>query len=235
VHEGTRPCVPTRAWRRHDLLRIAPDVWATTLNRRCPSVKNLSLVARWADRRWPVIVRARGPKDDDHSIPVGLPLPPAVGKHRIALLIRPNGILYRTPPPPLYAINSVAKTGWRSTIDALVAVGVRCGIEPAAFGSLLWQHATGLAYLSEHSDLDVLWPIRHECDVIALVFEIAEVQRKARLRIDGEVVFPDGSAVNWRELWNVCCDPGHGRVLAKSMHGARLVDLASLPGIEQNP
>jgi hypothetical protein len=37
--------------------------------------------------------------------------------------------------------------------------------------------------------------------VLSLVFGIAEVQRDAPLRIDGEVIFPDGSAVNWRELW----------------------------------
>jgi hypothetical protein len=67
-------------------------------------------------------------------------------------------------------------------------------MEPSAFGSLLWGYQTGLTYLSLHSDLDILWPVPSAFDVLSLVFGIAEVQRDAPLRIDGEVVFPDGSA-----------------------------------------
>jgi phosphoribosyl-dephospho-CoA transferase len=106
-------------------------------------------------------------------------------------------------------------------------------VEPAVFGSLLWQHLTGLGYLSPHSDLDVLWPVPADFDVLSLVFSIAEIQRAARLRIDGEVIFPDGSAVNWRELWNAHQTADQATVLAKSMEGVRLLDMASLPGVGQ--
>jgi phosphoribosyl-dephospho-CoA transferase len=92
---------------------------------------------------------------------------------------------------------------------------------------------TGLAYLSPHSDLDVLWPVPANFDVLSLVFSIAEVQRAAPLRIDGEVIFPDGSAVNWREMWNAHRAADRATVLAKTMEGVRLLDIASLPGIGQ--
>jgi phosphoribosyl-dephospho-CoA transferase len=104
-------------------------------------------------------------------------------------------------------------------------------VEPAAFGSLLWQHLTGLAYLSPHSDLDLLWPVPAAFDVLSLVFSIAEVQRDAPLRIDGEVIFADGSAVNWRELWNAHRTADRATVLAKSMEGVRLVEIASVAGV----
>ena len=128
----------------------------------------------------------------------------------------------------------VADRGWRPTIASLLALGARTGVEPAAFGSLLWQHLTGLAYLSPHSDLDIFWPVPADFDVFSLAFSIAEIQRDAPLRIDGEIIFPDGSAVNWRELWNAHQTADRATVLAKSMEGVRLLDIASLPGVGQH-
>jgi phosphoribosyl-dephospho-CoA transferase len=149
----------------------------------------------------------------------------------------------------------VADAGWQATIAALLVLGTRTGVEPSAFGSLLWEHLTGLAYLSPQSDLDVLWQVPADFDVLALVFGIAQVQRDAPIRIDGEVIFPDGSAVNWRELWNAyraanraanraayraANRSGHwaedrATVLAKTMEGVRLLDIASLPGAGGRP
>jgi phosphoribosyl-dephospho-CoA transferase len=161
-------------------------------------------------------------------VPVGLPLPPAAGKCRIALLLPADGVLQRSSPPLLRAIAMVADSSWRSTIASLLVLGAESGVEPSAFGSLLWQHQTGLTYLSPHSDLDVLWPVPPGFDVLSLVFSIAELQREAPLRIDGEVVFPDGSAVNWRELWMAYRTADRTDVLAKTMEGVRLLDIAAL-------
>ena len=214
-------------WRRHDLLRVAPDFWATALG-RYPLSADLPLLAHWADRGWPVIVRRRGEAEDPGLVPVGVPLPPAAGKRRVALVIAPDGVLQHLSPPLLCRAARVADPGWRSTIASLVDLGARTGVEPSAFGSLLWEHLTGLAYLSPHSDLDVLWPVPPDFDVLSLVSGIAEIQRDAPLGIDGEVIFPDGGAVNWRELWNAHRATDRPRVVAKSMKGVRLIDIASL-------
>jgi len=216
-----------RPWRRHDLLHVAPDVWASVLAFR-PPLADLPLLGEWADRGWPVIVRRRGEVDNRHLVPVGVPLPPAAGKRRVALLIPPEGILQRSRPPLLHASASAADPNWRSTIDALVAVGARSDVEPAAFGSLLWQHLTGLAYLTPNSDLDVLWQIPANFDVHSLIRNIAQVQRDAPGHIDGEIIFPDGSAVNWRELWNARQAADGATVLAKTMESVRLFDVTSL-------
>jgi phosphoribosyl-dephospho-CoA transferase len=219
-------------WRRHDLLRVAPDVWASALA-DCPSLADLPLVGSWADRGWPVIVRRRAEADDPALVPVGLPLPPTTGKCRIALLLPPDNVLQRSSPPLLRTAARVANPGWRSTIASLLALGASIGVEPSVFGSLLWQHQTGLTYLSPRSDLDVLWPIPPSFDVLSLVVRIAEVQRAAPLRIDGEVVFSDGSAVNWRELWMAYRAADRASVLVKTIESVRLLDVASLPGIGQ--
>jgi phosphoribosyl-dephospho-CoA transferase len=193
----------------------------------------LPLVEAWADRGWPVIVRRRAEAEDPGLVPVGLPLPPAAGKGRIALLLPPDGILRRSSPPLLRTVERVADPGWRSRIASLLALGAATGVEPSVFGSLLWQHQTGLTYLSPRSDLDILWPIPAGFDVLTLVFGIGEVQRDAPLRIDGEVVFSDGSAVNWRELWMAYRAADRASVLVKTIESVRLLDIASLPGIGQ--
>jgi phosphoribosyl-dephospho-CoA transferase len=195
---------------------------------------DLPLVRTWADSGWPVIVRRRAEAEDPGLAPVGVPLPPAAGKHRVALLFPPGGVLLRSSPPSLRAVASVACSGWQSTIASLLDLGESVGVEPSAFGSLLWQHQTALTYLSPRSDLDVLWPVTTDFDVLPLVSSIAEVQRDTQLRIDGEVVFPDGSAVNWRELWNEHRTGGRAGVLAKTMEGVRLLDIASLLSVGQH-
>jgi phosphoribosyl-dephospho-CoA transferase len=226
--------MPNPRWRRHDLLHVAPDVWASALARR-PALAGLPLLEHWADREWPVIVRRRAEGEEPDLVPVGVPLPPAAGKCRIALVLPPDGVLQRASPPLLRAAAKVADPGWHATIASLLALGARTGAEPSAFGSLLWQHLTGLPYLSPQSDLDVLWPVPADCDVPSVVAGIAQVQREAPLRIDGEVVFPDGSAVNWRELWNAHRAAHHATVLAKTLESVCLLDIASLPGAPVRP
>ena len=229
--EARQASIPT--WRRHDLLHVAPDVWASVLAHR-PALADLPLLSTWADRGWPLVVRRRTEAEDPGLAPVGVPLPPAAGKHRVALLFPPGGVLLRSSPPSLRAVASVACSGWQSPIASLLDLGESVGVEPSAFGSLLWQHQTGLTYLSPHSDLDVLWTVPADLDVLSLVSGVAEVQRDTLLRIDGEVVFPDGSAVNWRELWNEHRTGGRAGVLAKTMEGVRLLDIASLLSVGQH-
>ena len=220
----------SRGLRRHDVLRVAPDVWTSALA-HFPSSADLPLVATWAHRGWPVIVRRRACAEDLRLVPVGLPLPPAYGKRRLAFLLPPGGILEHSSPPLLREAATSACPSWESTISSLLTLGGRIGVEPSAFGSLMWQHQTGLPYLSPNSDLDVLWPVPAGFDVRSLVSGIGDIQRDATLRIDGEVVFPDGIAVNWSELWNAYEATGRREVLAKTMEGVRLLDLACLPAV----
>ena len=230
--EARQASSPT--WRRHDLLHVAPDVWASVLAHR-PALADLPLLRTWADRGWPVIVRRRAEAEDPGLAPVGVPLPPAAGKHRVALLFPPDGVLRRSSPPSLRAVASVAGPGWQSTIASLLDLGAigRC----RALG--LRQPAVAA---SDRLDLSV--PTLGSRRPLAgsgrfrrptlLFSSIAEVQRDTQLRIDGEVVFPDGSAVNWRELWNEHRTGGRAGVLAKTMEGVRLLDIASLLSVGQH-
>ena len=186
------------------------------------------LLTRWAKEGWPVIVRRPTIGDPPDSAPVGVPLPPAAGKQRIAFTVPEEAVVEGSPPPPLRSVLHAADPAWEPTIRALVTLGASHGVAPAAVGSLLWQYLTGLRYLSLQSDIDVLWPVQVGCKIGSLLAGIAAVERIAPMRIDGEVVFSDGGAVNWRELYNALSQDEPIEVLIKSMDATRLLDASRL-------
>ena len=61
------------------------------------------------------------------------------------------------------------------------------------------------------------------------IIESVAADLGAPVRIDGEVVFPDGEAVNWRELHMALNQDGPTEVLAKSIGGMRLLDISRAP------
>jgi phosphoribosyl-dephospho-CoA transferase len=219
-------------WSRHELLLIAPSDWARALpqNLDLPAV---ALLKSWSDLGWPAIVRRRTESDHSSWVPVGVPLPPEAGKQRIALSIPESAVVRREQPPLLGAVRQIVKPAWRKTIDSLVSLGARFGIAPAAFGSLLWQYRTGLQYLTHQSDLDVLWYAHPDSDIAALLIDIAAIEQNAPTRIDGEIVFADGGAVNWRELHLALDGNRSNEVLVKSIDGVALADVSQLTGLRR--
>jgi len=227
VFDAIIPCRRGRPWRRHELLRVAPEFWMSALApRRALTVA--PLLTRWAKEGWPVIVRRPTIGDPPDSAPVGVPLPPAAGKQRIAFTVPEEAVVEGSPPPPLRSVLHAADPAWERTICALVALGACHGVSPAAVGSLLWQYRTGLRYLLPQSDIDVLWPVQAGCEIRSLLAGIAAAERTAPMRIDGEVVFADGGAVNWRELHNALNQDKPVEVLIKSMDATRLLDASRL-------
>ncbi|MDP4023824.1 malonate decarboxylase holo-[acyl-carrier-protein] synthase [Methylobacterium sp. NEAU 140] len=201
---------------RHDLVRAAPAAWAALLRDR-PDLDGLPHLAGWAGARRPLIVRRSHPGEGTDRVPLGLPLPPADGKRRIGLAL-PAADLTPVTAPTLAEAAAHAPAAWRPTLDALVALGARCGSPPRPFGGLLWQAMTGLAYLTAASDLDLLWPCPEPVpsDLLDGLVRIADA---APMRLDGEILLPDGGGVHWRELRDA---PAGGPVLAKYRDRAAL-------------
>ncbi|WP_232629679.1 malonate decarboxylase holo-[acyl-carrier-protein] synthase [Methylobacterium sp. Leaf118] len=212
------------AYRRHDLLDVAPAAWAAALAER-PDLDGLAPVAEWVGRGHPVIVRRRHPGEARERVPVGLPLPPRDGKRRIGLAVPPEAVRPRAPVR-LAEASGAAPDAWAATIAAVVALGARVGAAPCLFGGLLWQHLTGLPYLSETSDLDLLWP-SESLDRPALLSGLAAIEARAPMRLDGEILLPDGGGVNWRE-WHGA-GPGE-TVLVKSLDRVALRDADAIHG-----
>ena len=193
------------------MARVDPAAWAIMLAGR-PELAAEPLVAGWAARGWPLVVRRPDCAASAGTVALGLPLPPSHGKRRIGVALPAAAILDLSPPPPLADASRVAPSDWAPTIARLLDLdqGVR------TFGSLAWQSLTGLPYLSPTSDIDLLWSYGVRLD------EIAAIAADAPMRIDGEIVAVDGGAVQWRELLQPSDE-----VLVKRLDGARTVSRAS--------
>jgi len=176
------------------MVTTSPSSWAALMALRSDLAEE-PLVAGWVRAGYPLVVRRPACGDPAGTIPLGLPLPPAYGKRRIAVTLAREDIVHAGPPPLLVEAAAAAPAGWRDCIDRLLHLDP----QTRTFGSLAWQHLTALPYLSEGSDLDLLWQLPSEADVEALLAEIAAIARAAPMRIDGEVVAAAGG-VQWREL-----------------------------------
>lgn len=95
------------------------------------------------------------------------------------------------------------------------------GIKFAVYGSLAWQALTGLAYVTPTSDLDVLVTVRSERELMESLDLMKG--RAGNLPLDGEVIFPNGMAVAWKEVDQLRKDGWEGLVLAKSLMDVQLI------------
>jgi phosphoribosyl-dephospho-CoA transferase len=212
--------------RRHELLYVEASAWSTALA-SCP-LRDHPLVAGWSEKQWPVITRRRGEGDDPALVAVGVPLPPSEGKLRIPLTIPYEAVLRRTNPSPLRETITAAPAPWRATMEAACQLGAKHGVEPAAFGSMLWEHLTGLPYISATSDLDVLWTVDVGTVLPQLLRGVVLLETGAPMRIDGEISFRNGDAVNWRELHAALVHDDVAEVVVKTPEGARLSTVKEL-------
>jgi phosphoribosyl-dephospho-CoA transferase len=211
---------------RHDLLRVEPGAWDAML--RCnPHLADLPLVADWARLNRPVIVRRRMAGDYADGVPAALPLPPNYGKRRLAFSFASGAVVTVLPPVLLRDAASTAPSAWHPIVAALLNFGKAEGITPRVFGALLWQHVTGLPYLTARSDIDLLWSISDERTAASLLEELHRLDAEAPVRLDGELEFPDGAAVNWRELVQNGANLGE-EVLVKTMDGVEVRTRAAL-------
>ena len=212
--------------RRHDLLRVDPGAWDAML--RChPGIADLPLVADWARLDRPVIVRRRMVGDFADSVPTALPLPPCHGKRRLAFSFSSDAAIAALPPVLLRDAARTTPTEWRPVVAALLDFGDAIKVAPRVFGALLWQHTTGLPYLSEQSDLDLLWQISDEHTALSLVDRLRRLDAEGTVRLDGELELPDGAGVNWRELAQSRADRSD-ELLVKTMDGVEVRTRAAL-------
>jgi phosphoribosyl-dephospho-CoA transferase len=188
-----------------------------------PSLAEFPLVTHWARCERPVIVRRRFASEAADCVPVALPLPPKYGKRRLSCCLASVTDVVALPPVLLREAAQAAPPRWHPIIEELLDLGDIAGTRPRVFGALLWEHATGLPYLSAQSDLDLLWSVSDEQTAASLVKGLHQLDRGGPVRLDGELAFPDGAAVNWREL-----EQGSADLLVKTMDGVEIRTRAAL-------
>jgi phosphoribosyl-dephospho-CoA transferase len=186
-------------FQRHDLFRIDVLRWQALVAMQGEGTRACWL-REWRLRDWPVIVRRDDRESSPDSVAVGVPLPPSCGKLRVALHVPQVAVAGRLSPVLLAECRRAAPRRWGTVLDQLEALGDATAIAPGVCGSLLWQHLTGLAYLHDASDIDVLWRVTSAAQARAIAGALPDIEHRTGIRIDGEVLSAHGWGVNWREF-----------------------------------
>ncbi len=211
------------ALHRHTLVTVARDPWRRLVGSRHDLAAE-PLIRAWADRGWPLILRRPAPGDDD-GLALGLPLPPSLGKRRVAVVLQSVDVIRTEPPLRLDEAKIAAPPSWSDTIARLSALALVQGEPARVFGSLAWRWITGLPYLTPTSDLDLLLPCAGASTVDSQTAALAAAEARAPMRIDAELVRPDGAAVDWREMHS-----GTAEILVKTTRSVAMVRRASFLG-----
>jgi len=203
---------------RHDLIWLTPAGWDAAL-----AVAPHAALFQWRDRDWPAVVRRHEPGLGDDMVCLGIPLPASYGvRQRVALVSCIAHVARRQAPLPLADAIGAAPPEWLAGLVALQRASA--ALDVRVYGSLAMASVTGQAYLRPASDIDVLLRPATGTDLGAGLALFAH--HAGLLPLDGEIVFPSGDAVAWKE-WELARH-GQVRVLAKSLHAVRLADPAQL-------
>ena len=179
---------------------------------------------RWREADWPLVVRQQESDCPSHTVCLGLALPPdAVSgiKHRLPLRLERGAISRYQNACSLREVLPVLSEIWRDQLARLATELAAAGLAAQVFGSAALQALTGLRYLHENSDIDLLL---HPASTTQLDTALRCFGHYSTdLPLDGEIVFPCGAGVAIRE-WRVAVGTAvAARVLAKRHGGVALL------------
>lgn len=181
---------------RHRLVWLSDAGWHELLS-QAPDVPSRPCLAHWAREHLPLVVTRQPP--DDARLAVGLAMPTRWGRRKLALRVAREHLLYSGGFPAAADIAPLLPAAARLPWRALCAELSLLGVSPRVHGSHGWQKLTGLRYLRPASDIDLHIPVDSDtlADRIATLLQLGT--GTAGPRIDGELLFPDGAAIAWRE------------------------------------
>ncbi len=205
---------------RHQIAWLTDAGWQRVRHRDWDDTAR-NCLGHWAVHRLPLVVTRQPGGHSPDSIAMGLPAPRRWERRRIALAVERRDVLYFDEFPRAELIERLlpadVRPDWRRLCAALVA----CGAPARVYGSYGWKHLTGLSHVRPGSDIDV-WLSVSDTGQADAVATLLRSFGHARPRLDGELVFGDGTAVAWRE-WLAWRAGRTSALLVKKLDGSSLV------------
>ena len=212
---------------RNSLVWPTPEGWATLHAQALPDPVAQAVVRHWHAQRLPLVVSRQPCVPLQDAVTLGLPAPAQWERRRLAFALPLSQLAYSGRFPRLS--EATVRQRWRRRAQALdLALGELLGHAVGAvqvYGSFGWQCLTGLRYVREESDLDLRLAVPDLSAAQAVVRLLAS--QSLPCRIDGELVFPGGCAVAWREMAQLL-QGQVPKVLAKRLDGIALIGLDAL-------
>jgi phosphoribosyl-dephospho-CoA transferase len=204
--------------RRQQLLHLSAPGWMHVLEAPWDATAR-SCLGLWAARGLPLVV-TRQPALHDTMLATGLPAPARYRRRRLALVVAPQDVLYFDEFPVADAVARLLPRPVVASWRCLLAMLAATDCTPRVYGGYGWQTLTRLAYVHPDSDLDLLLPVIDATHADAVVNAVGRAAWTGP-RLDGELLFPDGAAIAWRE-WRDYRQGRAAQVLVKRLRGVAL-------------
>ena len=243
-HPDRRAAAPTPALQRNTLVWLTPEAWRR-VHKQAWDASAQELLRHWQACHLPWVVARQRPEVAQPAICLGLPAPQHWDRRRLAASVAADGIALQGQFPRLHDV--AQSSPWGLGAAAWLAQGQALRAEVRVYGSYGWQFLTGMPYVRAGSDLDLsvhapdLHAALQALDWLAQTVPVGEAGSSGRspsarlpLRVDGEIVFPQGQALAWRELQQL----RQGRVaqaLVKDRCSLRLLDWPAVVALAQAP
>jgi phosphoribosyl-dephospho-CoA transferase len=216
--------------KRHDLVWLSDQGWqrAREALDKAPAHCR-DIIEMWRQADWPAIVRRADADLLPEQLSVGIAMPPRPTdgcKIRIGLRVSRSDVKKVLPPLSVAQINEATPASWRPFLTALDRDAGSQGLTIRVYGSVALQALTRQPYLTATSDIDVLLRPMTRAQLHRGLNLLNSYARN--LPLDGEIIFPDGQAVAWKELSSALRATCGTRVLVKEMHGVYLATTNAL-------
>jgi phosphoribosyl-dephospho-CoA transferase len=161
----------------------------------------LGILRHWALMALPLVVCRQRVENSPPTISLGLPAPSVWDRRKLALEVTPDEVDRVGRFPSFEQFERFEQFESCETFIATIneirsnAPGFEGSIE--VYGSFGWETLTGMSYVRPSSDLDLRVAVPDRATAAAVARALNALQLP--IRVDGELAFPDGSAIAWRE------------------------------------
>ncbi|PKO48247.1 MAG: malonate decarboxylase holo-[acyl-carrier-protein] synthase [Betaproteobacteria bacterium HGW-Betaproteobacteria-4] len=183
--------------RRHDLVYLDRDAAFET---PCTATgDSLWQAARdWIAAGRP-LVAARQPAGDGPLL-LGLSLPLKQQRKRLTIHVDRRAVARIDAPLSIARCCSRLPVAEADVLRRLAERAAACSARLGVFGSLAWEALSGEDYRHAESDIDLICDVETLPQFDAMLTALQQAAGQLSCRLDGEIRFPDGDAVAWREV-----------------------------------
>ena len=210
------------ALQRNQLVWLHGPAWQA-LREQAWDAQALNLVAHWQAQDLPLVVCSQRPGVAPERLSLGLAAPLRWGRRRLALDAALPDIARVGSFPLLRSLGLDAPD--QAQIDTLLLHTDALQVQLHVHGSYGWQALCGLPCVREGSDLDLQAHVPDLDTAAQVVWLLQGLQLQPR--VDGELVFPGGWAIAWREYAQLISGRV-AQVLVKHRTALALQDMAAL-------
>ncbi|NRF70749.1 malonate decarboxylase holo-[acyl-carrier-protein] synthase [Aquincola sp. S2] len=217
---------------RHQLVHLTAQGWHQ-VQAQATDAEARTCIAHWAARRLPLVVtrqlRCDGAAKPD-ELAVGLAAPIAWQRRRIGLTVARADVAWFDEFPRIESLLPELRGRGREEVRRLCVALSSLNARARVYGSHGWQLLSGLSYVHPRSDIDVWIAVADAGHADAVVVVLDAFGHERAPRLDGELLFPDGRAVSWRE-WRAWRAGRCSAILTKTLTGAALTQAPAAEAI----